>query len=193
MHEPKAAVAKDAPFSSTMEGYYGQMPASLIPFFWAPGWNSGQSLHKFQNETGDSLRGGNPGVRILEPHGGDGTIRPLDTIPGAFVRVPDRWLVVPRQHIFGSEELSAKAPAIMERSELPSLSLNADDAKILGMENGAEIEISFDSGRYRLPIIVTPELPSGVAAMSFGFSGVDFHVLPDWAKLQPAVISEPVL
>jgi NADH-quinone oxidoreductase subunit G len=193
MHEPKADVAKDAPFSSTMEGYYGQMPASLIPFFWTPGWNSGQSLHKFQNETGDSLRGGNPGVRILEPHGGDGTIRPLATIPGAFVREPDRWLVVPRQHIFGSEELSAKAPAIMERSELPSLSLNADDAKILGVKNGTEIEISFDSGRYRLPIILAPELPSGVAAMSFGFSGVDFHALPDWARLQPAAIAEPVL
>jgi NADH-quinone oxidoreductase subunit G len=193
VHEPKAAVLVDAPFSSTMEGYYGQMPASLIPFFWAPSWNSGQSLHKFQNETGDSLRGGNPGVRLLEPHGGDGTIQLLDTIPDVFVREPDRWLVVPRQHIFGSEELSAKAPAIMERSENPSLSLNAGDAQILGVENGTEIEIIFDSGSCRLPVIVAPELPSGVAAMSFGFPGADFHALPDWARLQPAAITEPVL
>lgn len=192
MHEPKAAMSKDAPFSSTMEGYYGQMPASLIPFFWAPGWNSGQSLHKFQDETGGSLRGGDPGVRLLVPHGGDGAIRPLDTITGAFVREPDRWLIVPRQHIFGSEELSTKAPAIMERSEMPCLSLNAEDARTLGVENGTEIEITFDSGGYHLPVLVAPELPAGVAAMSFGFPGVDFHALPSWAKLRPTAIVEAV-
>ena len=44
MHEPRALMPEDAPFSSTMEGYYGEMPPALIPFFWAPGWNSGQSL-----------------------------------------------------------------------------------------------------------------------------------------------------
>ena len=35
-----------------MEGYYGPMPSSLIPFFWAPGWNSVQAVNKFQNEIG---------------------------------------------------------------------------------------------------------------------------------------------
>ena len=52
VHEPQAFPPEAAPFTGTMEGYYGAMPAALIPYFWAPGWNSGQSLHKFQEETG---------------------------------------------------------------------------------------------------------------------------------------------
>jgi len=58
IHEPAAAIPEASPFSATMEGYYGQMPAALIPFFWAPGWNSAQSLNKFQDEVGGHLRGG---------------------------------------------------------------------------------------------------------------------------------------
>ena len=184
VHEPKPAMLEGSPFSSTMEGYYGQMPAALIPFFWAPGWNSGQSLHKFQDEAGGALRGGDAGVRLLEPHGGNSARQPPGTIQTLFRREADQWLVVPRQHIFGSEELSVKAPAIAELCKPPCLSLNTDDAGSLGVQAGATIEIMLESGLLRLPVILAPELPSGVAAMSAGLSETAGFPLPGWARLR---------
>jgi len=55
VHEPKQPVDDDTPFSYSMEGVNGKQPGSLIPFVWAPGWNSTQSIHKFQSEAGGAL------------------------------------------------------------------------------------------------------------------------------------------
>ena len=58
----------DSPLAFSMEGYAGPTPpAPLIPLRWAPGWNSPQALNKFQDEVGGPLRGGDPGVRLIEP------------------------------------------------------------------------------------------------------------------------------
>ncbi|MGH8141075.1 MAG: NADH-quinone oxidoreductase subunit NuoG, partial [Steroidobacteraceae bacterium] len=40
VHEPPPPPNPDAPYTESMEGYYGQMPAALYPFFWSPAWNS---------------------------------------------------------------------------------------------------------------------------------------------------------
>ncbi|MCU4160628.1 NADH-quinone oxidoreductase subunit NuoG [Acidiphilium sp. AL] len=188
VHEPRASVPEESPFSSTMEGYYGQMPASLIPFFWAPAWNSIQSLNKFQDEVGGALRGGDPGVRLFEPNGAAAP-RPDATAPGQFVRGPGQWFVVPRRPIFGGEELSALAPAVAERIAAPSLALNPADARSLDVENGGMIDIDFKSGSYRLAVTVAPELPSGVAMLSVGLPGMDWCALPGWGtprRAEPA-------
>ena len=50
-----------------MEGYYGPMPSALMPRFWTPGWNSVQSVTKFQEEVNGPYRDGNPGYRLVEP------------------------------------------------------------------------------------------------------------------------------
>ncbi|HET9147831.1 MAG TPA: NADH-quinone oxidoreductase subunit NuoG, partial [Acetobacteraceae bacterium] len=128
IHEPRASLPEESPFSATMEGYYGRMPAALMPFFWAPGWNSAQSLNKFQDEVGGHLRGGDAGVRLIEPQA-DAASRPYGRAPQAFSREPGGWLVVPHQHMFGSEELSALAPPVAERADPPALRLNAADAR----------------------------------------------------------------
>ena len=63
--EPKPPEDVDTPLSFTMEGYTGPPPSALQTRFWAPGWNSVQSLNKFQSEvagaktkTGLSEKGG---------------------------------------------------------------------------------------------------------------------------------------
>jgi NADH-quinone oxidoreductase subunit G len=65
VREPIPLRNPDAPFTNSMEGYYGAMPGALYPFFWAPGWNSAQALNKFQEEVGGPLRGGDTGVRLF--------------------------------------------------------------------------------------------------------------------------------
>jgi len=59
--EPKPPEDEDSPLSFTMEGYRNEPPSSIIPFFWQPGWNSVQSINKYQIEIGGPLHGGDPG------------------------------------------------------------------------------------------------------------------------------------
>ena len=68
---------------STMEGYYGPMPSALVPYFWAPSWNSVRAVNKFQDEVGGPLRGGDPGIRLIEPALG-AVPRYFDNVPAAF-------------------------------------------------------------------------------------------------------------
>ncbi len=53
--EPKPPEDDDSPFSFTMEGFRGEPPSSVIPFYWSPGWNSVQSINKYQIEVGGPL------------------------------------------------------------------------------------------------------------------------------------------
>jgi NADH-quinone oxidoreductase subunit G len=57
----------DSPLSFSMEGYPNQPPSPLITRYWSPGWNSVQSVTKYQREIGGPLNGGDPGVRLFEP------------------------------------------------------------------------------------------------------------------------------
>ena len=66
-----------------MEGTSQQPPAALQPFFWTPGWNSIQSVNKFQTEIGAALEGGDAGVRLIEPASGGATDY-FESIPAAF-------------------------------------------------------------------------------------------------------------
>ncbi|MGH8206866.1 MAG: molybdopterin-dependent oxidoreductase, partial [Steroidobacteraceae bacterium] len=126
VHEPPPPPNPDAPYTESMEGYYGQMPAALYPFFWSPAWNSEQGLNKFQQEVGGPLRGGPAGAHIFTgarsagadggPHTAVGTAGSgAVDIPAAFAARADQWLLIPQYRVFGSDELSAQAPAVAER------------------------------------------------------------------------------
>jgi NADH-quinone oxidoreductase subunit G len=182
VHEPKPPETADAPFSTTMEGYYGQMPAGLIPFFWAPAWNSGQALNKFQPEIGGALRGGDVGVRLLEPRPG-ADLPYYAEIPAAFAARSGQWLAVPLHQVFGDEEQSALAPAIRERETGPSLSLNADDAAAIAAVAGSLVACVFNNGaRYRLSVEIRPELPRRVAGLA-GLPAQARQALPSWISI----------
>ncbi len=57
----------DSPLAFSMEGTGAAVPPPLNPRYWAPGWNSVQSVNSFQKTVGGSLAGGDPGVRLIEP------------------------------------------------------------------------------------------------------------------------------
>src|SRR5512146_968263 len=108
-----------------MEGYQGQPPPPLIPRFWAPGWNSVQSVNKFQQEIAGLLRGGSPGQRLIEPEAG-GEARYFTDVPEAFERRDGYLLVVPGFHVFGSEELSLSSPPIAELAPKPYIAVHPE-------------------------------------------------------------------
>jgi NADH-quinone oxidoreductase subunit G len=182
VHEPKPPEDPDSPLSYTMEGYYGPMPSALVPYFWAPSWNSVRAINKFQDEVGGSLRGGDPGVRLIEPASGAAP-HYFDGVPEAFAKRDGAWLIVPLYEIFGSEELSRLAPAVRERVPQPYLALNADDAVSLHVVDGAMVTVALAGEVFRLPIRVRPALPAGVAGMVVGLCGPIGNFLPAWGQL----------
>ena len=171
--EPKPPDDPNSSLSFSMEGNPDQPPSALIPFFWSPGWNSIQATNKYQSEIAGPLRGGNPGVRLIET-GQDGT-EFFASIPPAFEPRQGEWLLIPLFHIFGSEELSRFAPAVAQLFPAPYVALNPEDAR----EFGAEAEVF---GRH-LPLKAVATLPRGVAGLPVGLTDLEGIELPAWSRI----------
>ena len=65
--EPKLAQDNDSPLAFSMEGRPETPPSSMVPFYWNPGWNSVQAMYHYMDEPDGSLKGGDPGIRLIEP------------------------------------------------------------------------------------------------------------------------------
>ena len=189
VNEPKQPEDMDSPLAFSMEGYEGVPPAPLLTRFWAPGWNSIQSVNKFQSGIAGPLMGGDPGKRLLEPKetgAGSPKYTPnyFDCVPEPFQRRPGEWLVVPAHHIFGSEELSALAPAIADRMPAAYVGLNAHDASSLGVKVGEHVELMVGAVRYEFPSALIDDVPTGIALLPVGLPGVQMVSLPAWGTLR---------
>jgi NADH-quinone oxidoreductase subunit G len=182
VHEPKPPSDPDTPLAFSMEGYAGQPPAPLLPFVWAPAWSSPQAINKFQSEVGGPLRGGDPGIRLLEP-ADHGIAAFFQDIPAAFAPRHGVWLLVPLYDIFGSEELSALAPAVAQRASKPSLTLNPDDAAALQIAPGDEVTCHVEGTVYQLPVRLDAALPAGLAGFPAGWPTLAGLDMPTWGTL----------
>ncbi len=181
MHEPAPPDDPDSPLAFSMEGYPGQPPSPLLPHYWAPGWNSVQSLNKFQSEVGGPLREENPGIRLLEP-ADRSELRYFKDIPKPFQRREGAWLILPLWHIFGSEELSAVAPALAQRIPDVSLALHPDDARKLNLQAGGYVEVTLDGRRAAVHVAIASAVPQGTAGLTM-VSEWSATLLPQWSSL----------
>ena len=171
VHEPKTTVDHETPFSYSMEGLNtGDQPGAVLPYVWSPGWNSNQSVFKFQQEVAGALAGGDPGARLIGANG-DARGDRYDVVPPpAHTDVSTNTFVAARaSYVFGGDELSAASAPILERTPSPYVLLNSDDAQRLGVSDGggvaiAELDMSFE---VRVDASVAP----GVAGVSRGLPG----------------------
>jgi NADH-quinone oxidoreductase subunit G len=182
IHEPKPLEDPDAPLAFSMEGYSEEPPSPLISRYWAPGWNSVQGLNKFQSEVAGPLRDGDPGLRLIQP--ASGQPGPRAGIPPAFDAQPDRWLILPAFHVFGSEELSRQAPGVVSLSPEPYLGLNPEEARKLGAGEGDTLELELAGTAYSLPLRIRPGLCRGVAVLPSGLAGLEGAALPAWGSIR---------
>ena len=166
LHEPKTPVDEDAPLSFSMEGESHALPSALRSFVWDPGWNSNQSLHKFQAEIGGALKGGSAGIRLIEPKG-----QPAPgaySVPAAFEPPLSGWYLTAQYRIFGSEEMSAHAPGILAVSAGPTLILSADDALQLALAADDGVTLITADGSVDCEVTVDPALPKGTVGFVVG-------------------------
>ncbi len=180
--EPKPPQDADSALAFSMEGYPAQPPSSLTPFFWSAGWNSIQSVNKFQSEINGSLRGGDSGVRLIEPPQGRSGLY-FSAPQKAFQARPDEWLLVPLYHVFGSEEMSCQAPAIAQLAPEPYIALSPADAERLQVQDGVQIEIKLAGSPRRLQVLVQADLPKGIAGIPAGLLPVEGAGLPAWTTV----------
>lgn len=168
VHEPRTPQDKDSALAFSMEGYAGtEEPAPLIPFAWAPGWNSPQAWNKYQDEVGGRLRTGDPGVRLLE---GKGELAYFSAVPAAFA--PSSSLkAVPLYHLFGSDELTARSESIQERVPEAYVALTAADASRLGLTEGVEASVKVGGDVLSLKVRISTTLPAGLVGLPVGISG----------------------
>ncbi len=164
VHEAKPPDDPDTPLAFTMEGYYGPMPPALLPYAWAPGWNSVQAINKFQQEVGGDLLGGPPGCRLIEPRP-DATASYGGGVPAAFAARAGQWLIVPMHEVFGSDELSRLAPAVAERVPAPYLALADGDAARLGLGEGDAVILELAGASLSLTARIGLGLPGGLAGL----------------------------
>ncbi|WP_257668700.1 NADH-quinone oxidoreductase subunit NuoG [Parapedobacter tibetensis] len=184
--EPKPPEDHDSALSYTMEGYRGIPPAPLIPFFWAPGWNSAQSVNKYQEEVGGPIRGGDTGKRLFpETPAIENAF--LNTIPPAYKASPGEWLVVPLQHIFGSEELSIYTHGVAERAPHPYIAISQQDANDLNTREYQLMQVTIGTLNYELPVMIKKELPHGVVGIPYHVSGLIGIAWPAKGILKPVM------
>jgi NADH-quinone oxidoreductase subunit G len=174
VHEPRQPQDAETALAFSMEGHNGTQagtrPSALISYAWAPGWNSPQSWNKFQDEVGGHLQGGDPGVRLIEPAGG-AKARYDAGIPGPFIAREDEWQALPLAHIFGSEELTARAAPLASLIPAPYVALHPLDADSFEALENSPLEVSLPGETVLLPLRRRSDLPRGTVGLPVGVPG----------------------
>jgi NADH-quinone oxidoreductase subunit G len=182
VHEQPPPADPDSPLAFSMEGDPRQPPPALIPRFWAPGWNSVQALNRFQQEIGGVLRGGEVGVRLIEPSPRAKAVYFQD-IPARRPSEEGKWSLIALHHIFGSEELSALSPGVAGLCPKPYVALHPEDGSALGVVEGGMVKVAVNGSTYSLNVRIVPSLPRGVAGLPVGLPGAPALDLPASGKV----------
>lgn len=184
VNEPLPPKDDDSPLSFTMEGYQGKPPGSATPFYWSPGWNSAQSINKFQIEVNGPLHGGDPGIRLIEPK--EQKTEYFDDISEAFPK-KNQWQLIPIHHIFGSEELSMHAPAIAQRTPGAFVILNPQDAENLNIDPQQQILLKANGLEVKLPVKTEKDWPQGTIGYPAGFPELPYLTAGSTTELKPTI------
>jgi NADH-quinone oxidoreductase subunit G len=179
--EAKLPEDRDSPLAFSMEGQPENPPSSLVPFYWMPGWNSVQAMYNYLDEPDESMKGGDPGIRLIEPVEGIKNIyfRQGSHITG--VR-KNEWLIVPVYQIFGSEELSSLSPSVAQRIQDPFVLMNKQDAEELGLKEGDFAELEILKIKLRVKVKTRGNSISRLAGLSVNMPDMPFIDVPCTGK-----------
>ncbi|MDZ7669685.1 MAG: molybdopterin dinucleotide binding domain-containing protein [Gammaproteobacteria bacterium] len=194
VHEPRVPADTESPLAFSMEGRQLHDPGALLPFSWSPGWNSNQSIYKFQAEAGGPLRGGPAGVRLDLARADSAPA--LDMPPTGGTDRP--FQVVPLQEVFASDESSLHAAAVRQRAPAPYAVLAPADAERLDIAAGAGVRVSDGHGTASFAVRVDPAMEPGAVGLVDGMSAplvlrlglsVDVTADPDYLPPTDGVIA----
>jgi NADH-quinone oxidoreductase subunit G len=172
----------DSPLAFSMEGRQENPPSSLVPFYWTPGWNSVQGMYNYLDEPNGSMKGGDPGLRLIEPaKEQNNTFTEINRQTGEYQK--GELIIVPVYRIFGSEELSSVAPALSQRIQEPALYLNQNDAEASGVKEEEMTRVEIMNNKIIVKVKIEKSLPAGIAGLTANLPGMPFIDLPGRGKL----------
>ncbi len=182
VNEPEIPRDDDSALSFSMEGQPERPPSSLVPFYWSPGWNSVQALYHYVDEPGGSMKGGDPGIRLID------SVKENDF---RFFTMNDKkknqgggeFLLLPYYQTFGSDELSSYGPSVSKKTADPFICINVDDAVKSGIEDGQTVIVEVQENRLELKVRVDVSIIPGIAGISAGFPGMTFIDWPAHGKI----------
>lgn len=175
--ESKIPQDPDSPLSFSMEGQNERPPSSLVPFYWSPGWNSVQAINSYLDEPNGSLKGGDPGIRLIEP-ASESNNSWSEIHSGTDEIKKDEWMIVPVYQIFGSEELSSKGSAIRQRIKEPFVYLNIQDSELIGVKEKDFIQLEALDLKLKVEVKIDNSIKQGIAGLSVNLPDMKFIDLP---------------
>ena len=168
VHEPQQPLDTESPLAFTMEGNQTRAPASLRPYTWSPGWNSNQSIHKFQDEVGGPDKSGAAGILLFTG---------ATELTGFELSEEADANLIGQVHIFGSDELSNEAAELSTLIPQPYARMSSATA--------AGLELSHQDGLAFGDIIMTVLVDDEVAERC-----VVYPMIPGTEALGSARLSE---
>ncbi len=175
--EPELSQDRDSPLTFSMEGQQENPPSSLVPFYWTPGWNSVQAMYNYLDEPDGSMKGGDPGIRLIEPVEG---AKNSYFSPGSLdvETKEDKWIIVPVYQIFGSDELSSVSSSVMQRIDEPFVIMNQADADIISAADGEYSQLEILQNKLKVKIKIDNSIVAGFAGLSANLPGMPFVNMP---------------
>ncbi|GHL73471.1 NADH-quinone oxidoreductase [Escherichia coli] len=170
VHEPRQPQDIDTMFTFSMEG--NNQPTahrSQVPFA-GSGLELPAGVEQIQDEVGGKLRFGDPGVRLFETS--ENGLDYFTSVPARFQPQDGKWRIAPYYHLFGSDELSQRAPVFQSRMPQPYIKLNPADAAKLGVNAGTRVSFSYDGNTVTLPVEIAEGLTAGQVGLPMGMSGI---------------------
>ncbi|KGJ97170.1 NADH-quinone oxidoreductase subunit NuoG [Thalassotalea sp. ND16A] len=169
VHESKATIDNNSPYKFSMEGAAisnnsaasSLGGSSAMPFTWAPGWNSNQSVSKYQQQVGAELTNKSPVVQIFDPaapntinQGVDtadkkqmGTEHDTNNVNDSLIGDPGLTFVA-AAHIYGNDYLGLKGSQFKLLSPIPFLSLHPQNAAALQLSECSHICLTVQQQLY---------------------------------------------
>jgi NADH-quinone oxidoreductase subunit G len=127
------------------------------------------------------MKGGDPGIRLIEPIEGIKNIYFKQGTAISGVKKGE-WIVIPVYQIFGSEELSSVSPAILQKIHERFVIMNQNDAEIISKNEGDYVQLEILKTKIKVKIKIDNSLQHGLTCLSVNLPGMPFVDLPGWGK-----------
>jgi len=195
VHEPQQPHDHESPLAFSMEGLNRDQPAALTPYVWSPGWNSNQSLQKFQAEVDGPLKGGTAGVKLLQSSASGATQKASCE---AVEMQAHHWQLVPVHQVHGSDELSVNTDEIAEMAGMGFVSLGAAVAHKLGVSEGDGVVLASGGTEVSLEVRILQRVAKNCIGFGLGYaetlylragSLATLAVDAQWQRSQPQLIA----
>lgn len=177
MHEPKPPRDPDSPLLYSMEGARKKVPLPLISSSWEPRWNSVQASFPSDLSAQPLKKNESDGVRLFQKSGAAVSGGEPLTHPKKYPEFPEVY-VLPRHHIFGSEQRANFSPSLATRIPLVEAHIAESEAKRHGFLAGARLMLETKGGKYALVAKTDNNLPPGILVLPFGLVDASLFYQP---------------